>query len=432
MLAIPVAHGAPFPAHCLPYGVGAPRGVDPRPVVAIGEVAVDLRRLERDDFFAGTGLASGSFDADSLNAFVEQGRGVWSAVRARLTELVTGSTTFSGSGVIDRSDLVMGLPVEVGDYVDFYSCEHHAANLGRLLRPDSKPLLDNWKRLPVGYHGRSGTIVADGADIPRPSGLRLVDHEPSFGPTVALDIELEVGFVIGVGNERGRPIHTTSASDHIFGMCLVNDWSARDIQAYEYVPLGPFLGKSFATSMSPWIVPLEALEPFRVPSPVQEPAVATYLRTDDDWGFDLHLEVLLQTERMRASAVEPERISSTGFDMYWTPAQQLAHLTVNGASTRGGDLFASGTVSGASPGSEGSLIERTKGGDEPITLADGTVRSYLEDGDRVTLQGWAGSGPGRIGLGSVSGTIVAPSATWPTVAGEMTEGDSNAVLPTCR
>jgi len=430
MPAIPVAHGAPFPAHCLPYGVGAPRGVDPRPVVAIGDVAVDLRRLERDDFFAGTGLASGSFDADSLNAFVGQGRAVWSAVRARLTELVTGSTAFSGSGVIDRSELVMELPVEVGDYVDFYSCEHHAANLGRLFRPDSKPLLDNWKRLPVGYHGRSGTIVADGADIPRPSGLRLVGGEPSFGPSLALDIELEVGFVIGVGNERGRSIRTASAGAHIFGMCLVNDWSARDIQAYEYVPLGPFLGKSFATSMSPWIVPLEALEPFRVPSPVQEPAVASYLRTDDDWGFDLHLEVFLQTERMRASAVAPERISATGFDMYWTPAQQLAHLTVNGASTRAGDLFASGTVSGPSPGSEGSLIERTKGGREPITLADGTVRFYLEDGDRVTLQGWAGSGPGRVGLGSVSGTIVAPSATSPTV--EMTEGDSNAVLPTSR
>jgi fumarylacetoacetase len=432
MPAIVVADGSPFPAHCLPYGIGSPSSADPRPLVAIGDRAVDLRRLEGDGVFAGTGLASGSFDTRSLNAFAGQGRSVWSAVRARLRELVTGSTALSSEVLFDRSDLIMQVPVDVGDYVDFYSCEHHAANLGRLFRPDSDPLLDNWKRLPVGYHGRSGTIVADGAEIPRPSGLRLVEGEPTFGPSLALDIELEVGFVIGVGNERGQSIATADAADHIFGMCLVNDWSARDIQAYEYVPLGPFLGKSFATSMSPWIVPLEALEPFRMPSPAQDPVVAGYLQTHGDWGFDLHLEVFLQTEEMRASGLEPAQISATVFDMYWTPPQQLAHLTVNGATTRAGDLFASGTVSGPSPGTEGSLIERTKGGSQPITLAGGTVRSYLEDGDRVTLQGWAGSGPDRIGLGSVSGTIVAGSAAFTPTAAEMTEGETNAVLPTGR
>ncbi len=432
MEGIHVADDSPFPAHCLPYGVGATPGSAPRPLVALGDLALDLLQLERDGVFAETDLAPESFVGDSLNVFAGQGRSVWQQVRARLRDLVAGPRSFVEGAVLDRDGLVMGLPVEVGDYVDFYSCEHHAANLGRLFRPDSNPLLDNWKRLPVGYHGRSGTIVADGADIPRPSGLRLVDGEPSFGSSRSLDIELEVGFVIGTGNERGRPIDTANAADHIFGVCLVNDWSARDIQAYEYVPLGPFLGKSFATSMSPWIVPLQALDLFRLPSPVQEPDVASYLQTDADWGFDLHLEVFLQTKQMRTAGLEPERISAVGFDMYWTPPQQLAHLTVNGASTRPGDLFASGTVSGPDPGSEGSLIERTKGGSEPITLADGTVRSFLEDGDEVTLRGWAGTGPTRIGLGTVSGTISAPTALPPANAGKTTEGDTNAVLPTGR
>ena len=262
----------------------------------------------------------------------------------------------------------MQLPVVVGDYVDFYSSLHHATNLGRLFRPDGEPLLPNWRHLPVGYHGRSGTIVADGTDIARPSGLRLVDGEPRYGPTNALDIELEVGVVVGAPSQLGQPISIVDAEHHLFGLCLVNDWSARDIQAFEYQPLGPFLGKSFATSMSPWIVTLDALEPFRVEPPAQDPPVADHLRTTGATGFDLHLEVELNGEV----------ISRTCFaDMYWTAAQQIAHMTTNGANVRAGDLFASGTVSGPTPGSEGSLIELTWRGERPLQLADGSTRTFL-------------------------------------------------------
>jgi fumarylacetoacetase len=284
---------------------------------------------------------------------------------------------------------------------------HHATNLGRLFRPDSEPLLPNWRHLPVGYHGRSGTVIPTRQSIPRPSGLRLIDDQPTFGPTDALDIELEVGTVVGAGSERGEPIPATRAGAHLYGLCLVNDWSARDIQAYEYQPLGPFLGKSFATSVSPWLVSLDALEAYRVDQPTQEPPVAGYLRTDDPWGFDLQLEVQLESAAMREAGTPPVTISTTSFaDMYWTPAQQLAHMTANGASVRPGDLFASGTVSGPTAGSEGSLIELTLRGERPLDLPDGSRRAFLADGDRVTLRGWAGSTDGpRIGLGEVSGTI---------------------------
>ncbi len=301
----------------------------------------------------------------------------------------------------------MLMPVAVGDYVDFYSSLHHATNLGRLFRPDDEPLLANWRHLPVGYHGRSGTIVGDGTPIVRPCGLRPIDGTLRYGPSAALDIELEVGFVVGAGSEHGRRVTTADADTHLFGICLVNDWSARDVQAYEYQPLGPFLGKSFATSMSPWIVTLDALEPFRVVPPAQDPPVSEHLTTSGAAGFDLHLDVTLQSAAIRDRGVAPVTISTTRFDdMYWTAAQQVAHMTANGAHLRPGDLFASGTVSGPTPGSEGSLIELTWRGERPIELPDGSRRTFLEDGDSVTLSGWAGSDPiTRIGLGSVSGTI---------------------------
>ena len=334
-------------------------------------------------------------------------------MRARLIELFTDPVHEAplSPSLIPIDELTMGLPVAVGDYVDFYSSLHHATNLGRLFRPDGEALLPNWRHLPVGYHGRSGTIVADGADIVRPSGLRLVDGSPEHGPTGALDIELEVGCVIGAGSDLGRPVTAADAEHHLFGLCLVNDWSARDIQAFEYQPLGPFLGKSFATSMSPWIVTMDALEPFRIDPPTQDPPVAEYLRTAGPTGFDLHLDVLLQSAAMHDAGTEPLVVSATSFaDMYWTMAQQVAHMTANGASLRPGDLFASGTVSGPTPGTEGSFIELTWRGERPIDLPDGTRRSFLLDGDRVTLQGWAGSDPAtRIGLGSVTGTV-APTA----------------------
>jgi fumarylacetoacetase len=310
--------------------------------------------------------------------------------------------------LVARSELTMLMPISVGDYVDFYSSLHHATNLGRLFRPDAEPLLPNWRHLPVGYHGRSGTIVGDRTGIVRPSGLRLVDGAPRYGPSQALDIELEVGFVVGAASEHGHRVTTAAAEEHLFGICLVNDWSARDVQAYEYQPLGPFLGKSFATSMSPWIVTLDALEPFRLVQPTQDPPVSEHLRTDGAVGFDLHLEVLLQSATMRHCGRAPITISRTRFgDMYWTPVQQIAHMTANGAHLRPGDLFASGTVSGPTPGSEGSLIELTWRGERPIELPDGSTRAFLENGDRVTLRGWAGSDPTtHIGLGSVTGTVL--------------------------
>ena len=266
--------------------------------------------------------------------------------------------------LIPRAELAMHLPVAIGDYVDFYSSEHHATNLGRILRPGTPPLLPNWRHLPVGYHGRAGTVVVSGTDIVRPHGLVTTgDGPPRYEPTRMLDIELEVGAIVGVGSDLGRPIPIDRVADHLFGLVLLNDWSARDIQAYEYQPLGPHLGKSFATSISPWVVPFAALQPFLVDGPPQDPAPAAYLTTDEPWGLDLRLRVEMSSATMRAQALLPSRCRRSNFStMYWTVAQQLAHLTANGASTRPGDLFGSGTVSGPTPGSEGSLIEMTERG----------------------------------------------------------------------
>ncbi len=402
---VDIAPGSPFPLHNLPLAVARRSDGTVGAFVAIGEQALDLADAVGTGFMEDTPAEFGLLDArGTLNGFAAAGRPAHAALRRRLTELFTDDRRAAqlSPSLTPLGELTMLLPVEVGDYVDFYSSLHHATNLGRLFRPDGEALLPNWRRLPVGYHGRSGSVVADGTDIARPSGLRLVDGEPRFGPTNALDIELEVGFVVGASSELGHPIATSNADAHLFGLCLVNDWSARDIQAFEYQPLGPFLGKSFATSMSPWIVTLDALEPFRVDPPVQEPPVAEYLHTTGPTAFDLHLEVELNGTV----------ISSVGFaDMYWTAAQQLAHMTANGASVRPGDLFASGTVSGPEPGTEGSLIELSWRGERPIQLADGTSRTFLADGDTVTLRGWAGADPAsRIWLGSVTGTIVPAAA----------------------
>ena len=410
MSAVPVPDGSPFPLTNLPFGVGHPGDGRWRAWVAVGDRAVDLDALHAAGVFDGLDLEPSLFIGPNLNAYLGTGRDTWRAVRDQIREAVEGATPAARVHAVLRSDLVMGVPVAPTDYVDFYSSIHHATNLGRMFRPDGDALMPNWRRIPIGYHGRTSTLVADATPIRRPIGYRLVDGEPLVGPSTRLDIELEVGTVVGVGNEFGVPIPIAHAADHLYGMCLVNDWSARDIQAYEYQPLGPFLGKSFATSVSPWLVPLDALEPFRVAPPPQDPSPADYLTTDEAWGFDLHLEVWLDTAAMRAAGQPAVCISATGFaDMYWTPAQQLAHLTVNGASTRPGDLFASGTVSGPAPGTEGSFIELSANGERPIPLPDGTERSFLLDGDRVELRGWAGSDPAtRIGLGSVAGTIIEP------------------------
>jgi fumarylacetoacetase len=348
-------------------------------------------------------LDRGVLTADTLNPLLAAGRAVWSELHARVDEAFrVADDEFFG----DPAALQLRLPFDVADYVDFYSSIHHATNLGRLLRPGTEPLLPNWRHLPVSYHGRAGTVVVSGTPVRRPRGLvaRAPGEPPVYASTSRLDIELEVGVVLGGRSERGAPVPIERVGDHIFGLVLVNDWSARDIQAFEYQPLGPHLGKSFATSMSAWITPIDDLRPYLVPGPPQDPEPSAHLRTSEPWGVELDLRVRLQSRAMRDQGIAPHLISSTAFaDLYWTIAQQLAHLTANGASIRPGDLYASGTVSGAEQGSEGSLIELAWGGERPLALPDGTTRTFLEDGDRVILEGDAG---GDVHLGAVDGEIL--------------------------
>jgi len=364
----------------------------------LGLVASDGRRVLRLRSLGIEELA-----AATLNPLLSAGRAAWTDVHARIDAAFREA---DGERFVDPATLELRLPFEVADYVDFYSSIHHAANLGRILRPDTEPLFPNWRHLPVSYHGRAGTVVVSGTAIRRPRGLVAgTDGEPAYRSTARLDIELEVGVVVGGSTELGVPLAIDDVAEHIFGVVLLNDWSARDIQAYEYQPLGPHLGKSFATSLSAWVTPIDDLRPFLIAPPTQDPAPAAHLRTEQPWGIDLDLRVLLQSKGMRDAGMPAHQISATTFGgLYWTIAQQLAHLTANGAALRPGDLYASGTVSGPDRGTEGSLIELTWGGTEPIRLPDGTVRTFLEDGDRVVLEGRAGD---HIHLGPVVGEILA-------------------------
>jgi fumarylacetoacetase len=390
---VPVEEGSPFPITNLPYGVFSVAGGPARVGVAIGGYVLDLAAL------VGTGLLSGldgAFAQPSLNYFLAQGPKVWAAVRERLAVLLCRPEREAAvaPALHPLAAVRLKMPFEVADFVDFYSSLDHATNLGQLLRPGSPPLPAAWRHLPMGYHGRSGTVVVSGAPITRPCGP---SGPETYGPTAKLDFEAEVGFVVGVGSRRGHPVPPASMADHVFGVVLVNDWSARDIQGWEYTPLGPFLGKSFATSISPWVVPLDALRGARVVPPTQDPPPLPYLRDDDPWSLDLALEV-----RLNGSVISRPPFSQ----VYWTPGQQVAHLTANGASLRTGDLLASGTVSGPLPGQRGSLIELAWNGTAPLTLADGTTRSWLADGDTLSISASApGAGGTRIGWGAVTGTI---------------------------
>jgi fumarylacetoacetase len=379
--------GSPFGLDNLPYGVFSAAGGAPRVGVRFGDDVVDLSVLLDDPVFA----------APTLNPFMAQGRARWTQVREQITQLLAGDVPQTARHAV--GDVRLHLPVEVADYVDFYASEHHASNLGRLFRPDSEPLMPNWKHLPVGYHGRAGTVVVSGTDVVRPCGQRKAPDEatPTYGPSRRLDIEAELGFVVGVGSPLGERIDVDDFADHVFGAVLVNDWSARDLQAWEYVPLGPHLGKSFATSISPWVVPIAALDAARVPLPGQDPQPLDYLRGRQDWGLDVELVVEWNGEEVSRP---PYR------EMYWSPAQMLAHMTVNGASARTGDLFASGTISGPDRRRRGgAFIELTWGGREPLTVK-GEERTFLEDGDEVTISATApGAAGGRIGFGEVTGTI---------------------------
>jgi fumarylacetoacetase len=389
---VPVPPNSPFPVQNLPYGVFSVAGGPARVGVAIGDHVLDLAPALGDDRFAGPSLAP----------FLARGRAAWAETRARLAELLSDER-HEGTvrpHLVPRPDVRLHLPFAVADYVDFYASLDHASNVGRIFRPAEEPLKENWRHLPVGYHGRAGTVVASGTPIVRPAGQRRPPgaESPTFGPSTRLDIEAEVGFVVGLGSPLGEPVTVDDFAEHVFGVVLVNDWSARDIQAWEYVPLGPFLGKSFATSISPWVVPLEALAAARVPGPAQDPAPLPYLQGKEHWALDLALEVTLNGEVV-------SRPPFAG--MYWTAAQMLAHMTVNGASLRTGDLFASGTVSGPEHHQRGSLIELTWNGTEPLVLADGSTRAFLEDGDTVIITASApGAGGVRIGFGEVAGTVL--------------------------
>ena len=400
----PVPPGSLFGPANLPFGVFSHPSIGggaPRIGVAIGDAVLDVAPVLDDAVFA----------SPTLDPFLARGKAVWSESRARLTELLTDQHY---QGAVSRhlrplAEVILYRPFTVGDYVDFYCSLDHASNVGRIFRPDAPGgsgvspgdagLLPNWRHLPIGYHGRAGTVVVSGTPVVRPCGQRRPPgaEAPTFGPSARLDIEAEVGFVIGSGSRLGEPIPIDDFADHVFGVVLVNDWSARDIQAWEYQPLGPFLGKSFATSISPWVVPLEALEAARVDGPAQEPAPLPYLQRAKPWALDLALEVSLN------GAVVSRPPFAT---MYWTADQMLAHLTVNGASTRTGDLYASGTVSGPEPAQRGSLIELAWNGAEPLTLPDGSTRTFLEDGDTVTISATAPAADGgRLSLGEVTGTI---------------------------
>lgn len=396
------ADGSGFGLENLPFGAVSRGGGPARPAVRIGGHALILEPLAEAGLLGD--LPPGVLAGPVLNPFLALGRPAWSATRASLTELLREDAPereAAAGALVPLSELEARLPVAIGDYVDFYSSIEHASNVGRIFRPDAEPLLPNWRHLPVGYHGRASSVVVSGTGFPRPCG-QLPPPEPGgaprFGPTERLDIELELGFVTGPGNGLGTSIPTHAFREHVFGFVLVNDWSARDIQRWEYVPLGPFLGKSFATSVSPWIVPLEALEPHRVPSRPQEPEPLEYLRTGEDWALDVELEIALAPEGGEETVVA--RTNARG--LYWTAPQQLAHATVNGTNVRPGDLYASGTISGAEPGTAGSLLELTWGGRDPLELAGGERRTFLQDGDTVVLRGAAGA----VSLGEVRGSIL--------------------------
>jgi fumarylacetoacetase len=378
----------------LPYGVFTTVDEPPRVGVRIGDQVVDLAPVAAGDMLE----ISHVFEAPTLNPLLGLDRPAWSSVRTWLTGLLTDETErdLVEPHLVPVSEISLRMPFEVADYVDFYCSLDHATNVGRIFRPDDEPLKPNWRHLPVGYHGRAGTVVVSGTDVRRPCGQRPESGgNPSYGPSRRLDIEAEMGFVVGAPTRLGDRVATSGFADHVFGVTLLNDWSARDIQAWEYVPLGPFLGKSFATSVSGWVTPLDALAAARVHLPGQDPAPLDYLAVDGSAGFDIDIEVLLN-----GTTVSRPPYSS----MYWAPAQMLAHLTVNGASLRTGDLFASGTVSGPDRDQRGSFLELSWGGTEPFG-PDG--RTFLEDGDTVTLRATApGARGARIALGEVTGTVL--------------------------
>jgi fumarylacetoacetase len=412
---IDISADSHFPLENLPFGVFEPRGQSGARVgVALADLVIDLSVLEAQGFFKES-LAQPVFAQDALNDFLALGRPAWSGVRRTLQSLLSAENrrlrddaNLRAQVFHKQSEVAMRLPVRIGDYTDFYSSYHHAHNVGTMLRGPENALMPNWKWLPVAYHGRSSSIVVSGTDVRRPHGQTKPPDAsaPVFGPSKSFDYELETAFLIGPGNALGEPLAIEKAADHIFGLVLMNDWSARDIQAWEYQPLGPFLAKNFCTSISPWIVTLDALEPFRRPLPKQDPEPLPYLRSKNDFTFDIALEASLQTEKMTT----PEVITRTNFqNLYWSISQQLAHHAVGGCNLRPGDLLASGTISGPEETSRGCMLELTWRGANPLHLSTGELRKWLEDGDTLSITGWAQADGYRIGFGEVAGKILPAS-----------------------
>jgi len=413
-----------FPLQNLPFGVFSARNLDPRIGVAIGDQVLDVRACaEQGILRALSPPLQRVCTAPTLNGLMSQGRKASSGLRALLMEILRVDVVSEIRNKAERllyptMEVAMQLPAMIGDYTDFYASIYHATNVGKLFRPDN-PLLPNYKYVPIGYHGRASSIVVNGTEVKRPSGqTKAADSEfPVFGPSRLLDYELEVGFFIGEGNVRNTSIPLTEAENHIFGLCLVNDWSARDIQAWEYQPLGPFLAKNFATTISPWIVTMDALEPFRCPAFAREandPKPLSYLSSESNQqrgGIELTLEVWFSSQGMRETRHAPIQLSKgSSCDLYWTLAQMLTHHTSNGCNLQPGDLLASGTVSGSAKESLGCLLEMTRRGAEPIQLPTGETRKFLEDGDEVIFRGYCKrEGYPRIGFGECRGIVLPPS-----------------------
>ncbi|UTW60644.1 fumarylacetoacetase [bacterium SCSIO 12741] len=410
---VEVAPGSDFPIQNLPFGIFSTDTRSKRVGVALGNQIIDLWELAQTGLLDNTGVAPDAYQNDFLNAFMQHGKGGTRQVRERLSELFTeGNTEIQDAGAVDKvlvamADAEMHLPIRVGDYTDFYSSREHATNVGTMFRDPKNALMPNWLHIPVGYHGRASSIIPSGQAIHRPKGQQKPNDTdpPVFGPCKLLDFELEMAFFTYEGKPLGDSISTTEAEDYIFGMCLLNDWSARDIQKWEYVPLGPFLAKNFASSISPWIVTLDALEPFRCDTPEQDPKPLPYLEYEGQKSVDINLEVLLQPENG-----EEKRVGLSNYKyMYWNMNQQLAHHTVNGCDVKCGDLMGSGTISGPTPESYGSMLEITWKGTKPVTMHDGTERKFIQDKDTVIMRGWCDNGEGnRIGFGEVS-TLVLPA-----------------------
>ena len=408
-----VAENSDFPLQNLPYGVFQPQGEHARVGVAIGTEVLDLAALEAAGLLP-TG-AQNVFGQTSLNAFIALGRPVWQQVRARLQQLLSAdcaelrdNAALRAKAFYPQASVSMLLPIEVPGYTDFYSSKEHAYNVGCMFRDPKNALMQNWSELPVGYNGRASSVVVSGTDLVRPSGqIKLPNEErPVFSACRKLDFELETGFIVGKATALGEPIAIEEAENHIFGMVLLNDWSARDIQQWEYVPLGPFNSKTFGTSISPWVVTLEALEPFRCASPVQEPQPLPYLRENTANNYDIHLQVAIAADGSETV------ISNTNFKhMYWSMMQQLTHHSITGCNMRVGDLMGSGTISGPEKDSRGSLLELTWNTTEPLTLVNGEQRGFLEDGDTLIMRGHCQKDGLRIGFGEVRGTVL-PAKTF--------------------